>query len=223
MEVSLSQVLDRPLRRRQFFEEVIRDNLDLGPPDRVQLIFQRAVTRKTPGRFITRVMQEGVHPSLHIQDKKFHLKQYCKEGRVLRTEGIFNNPKDFDVNKGLRNLPYRQQLGRRINRPLLDVQRVSHNCGMSDESIEEVVQPSVTEDGQRAPGLKFGDPRVMALLLALTLFTNLIHGFGNRDLRLLMADLLETGPSPYTASRMSYDLKRLRLKDLIYRPTGTNK
>ncbi len=190
MEVSLTQVFDRPLRGRQFFEEVIRDNLDLGRPDRVRLIFERAVTKKTPGRFRTRVIQGGVHPSLHIEYKKFHLKQYFKEGRALRTEGTFNNPKDFGVNKGLRNLPYLQQLGRRINRRLLDVQRVSYNCGMSDESIEKVVQPSVTEDGQRAPGLKFGDPRVMALFLALTLFTNLVHGFRNRELRPFVADLL---------------------------------
>ena len=39
MEVSLTQIFDRPLRGREFFEEVIRDNLDLGRPDRVQLVF----------------------------------------------------------------------------------------------------------------------------------------------------------------------------------------
>jgi hypothetical protein len=38
------------------FEEIIPDNLDLGRPDRVQLIFDRVVTKKTPGEFRTRVM-----------------------------------------------------------------------------------------------------------------------------------------------------------------------
>jgi hypothetical protein len=223
VEVSLTQVFDRPLRGRQFFEEVIRDNLDLGRPDRVALVFDRKITKKTPGRFRTRVVYEGVHPSLHIEYKKFHLKQYFKEGRALRTEGTFNDPRDFGVNKGLRNLPYLQQLGRNINRRLLDVQRVSYNCGMSDESIQKVVQPSVTEDDQRAPGLKFGDPRVMALFLALTLFTNLVNGFRNRDLRTHVADLLETDTYSYAAARMTYDLKRLRLKGLIARPPGTNR
>ena len=51
MEVSLTQIFDRPLRGREFFEEIIRDNLDLGRPDRVQLIFDRVVTKKTPGNF----------------------------------------------------------------------------------------------------------------------------------------------------------------------------
>src|SRR5258708_9377719 len=41
MEVSLTQVFDNPVRGREFFEEVIRDNLDLGRPDRVQLLLHR--------------------------------------------------------------------------------------------------------------------------------------------------------------------------------------
>ena len=116
MEVSLTQIFDRPLRGREFFEEIIRDNLDLGRPDRVQLIFDRVVTKKTPGEFRTRVIQDGVHPSLHIDYKNFDLKQYFKERRGCRTEGTFRNPNDFGVNKGLSNLPYLQKIGREINR-----------------------------------------------------------------------------------------------------------
>ena len=190
MEVSLTQIFDRPLRGREFFEEIIRDNLDLGRPDRVQLIFDRVVTKKTPGEFRTRVIQDGVHPSLHINYKNFDLKQYFKEGRGCRTEGTFRNPNDFGVNKGLSNLPYLQKIGRQINRRLLEVERVSHNSGLSGDSIQRVVQPTVTEDGEKAPALKFGQPRVMALLLALTLFQHLIDGFRNRDLRQQVADLL---------------------------------
>jgi hypothetical protein len=98
MEVSLTQIFDRPLRGREFFEEIIRDNLDLGRPDRVQLVFDRVVTKKTPGQFRTRVVQDGVRPRLHIRYKNFDLKQYFKEGRGCRTEGTFRNPKDFEVN-----------------------------------------------------------------------------------------------------------------------------
>ena len=223
LEVSLTQIFDRPLRGREFFEEIIRDNLDLGRPDRVQLIFDRVVTKKTPGEFRTRVIQDGVHPSLHIDYKNFDLKQYFKEGRGCRTEGTFRNPKDFGVNKGLSNLPYLQKIGREINRRLLEVERVSHNSGLSGDSIQRVVQPTVTDDGERAPALKFGQPRVMALFLALTLFQHLIDGFHNRDLRALVVDLLGVTPNEYTASQMSYDLRRLRLKGLIFRPPKTNR
>jgi hypothetical protein len=54
MKVSLTQVFDRPVEGRKFFEEVIRDNLDLGRPDRVQLLFERRITKSTPGAFRTR-------------------------------------------------------------------------------------------------------------------------------------------------------------------------
>jgi hypothetical protein len=50
------------LRGREFFEEIIRDNLDLGRPDRVQLVFDRVVTKKTPGEFRTRVIQDACSP-----------------------------------------------------------------------------------------------------------------------------------------------------------------
>jgi hypothetical protein len=223
MEVSLTQIFDRPLRGREFFEEILRDNLDLGRPDRVQLIFDRVVTKKTPGQFRTRVIQDGVHPSLHINYKNFDLKQYFKEGRGCRTEGTFRNPKDFGVNKGLSNLPYLQKIGREINRRLLEVERVSHNSGLSGDSIQRVVQPTVTEDGEKAPALKFGQPRVMALFLALTLFHHLIDGFHNRDLRSLVVDLLGVTGKDYTASQMTYDLRRLRLKGLIFRPPKTHR
>ena len=223
MEVSLTQIFDRPLRGREFFEEVIRDNLDLGRPDRVQLIFDRVVTKKTPGEFRTRVIQDGVHPSLHIAYKNFDLKQYFKEGRGCRTEGTFRNPKDFGINKGLSNLPYLQKIGRGINRRLLEVERVSHNSGLSGDSIQRVVQPTVTEDGEKAPALKFGQPRVMALFMALTLFHHLIDGFHNRELRSLVVDLLGVPEDQYTASQMTYDLRRLRLKGLIFRPPKTHR
>jgi hypothetical protein len=223
MEVSLTQIFDRPLRGREFFEEVIRDNLDLGRPDRVQLIFDRVVTKKTPGQFRTRVIQDGVHPSLHINYKDFDLKQYFKEGRGCRTEGTFRNPKDFGINKGLANLPYLAKIGRQINRRLLEVERVSHNSGLSGDSIQRVVQPTVTEDGKKSPGLKFGQPRVMALFLALTLFHHLIDGFCNADLRSHVADLLGMDTAQYTSNQLTYDLRRLRLKGLIYRPPGRNR
>ena len=44
-EFSLTQVLDRPISGRVFFEHVIRDNLDVGRPDQVSLIFDRRIHR----------------------------------------------------------------------------------------------------------------------------------------------------------------------------------
>ena len=74
-EFALTQVLDRPVAGRIFFEQVIRENLDIGRPGQVQLIFDRRVNRRTPGRFRTRVITEGVTPSLHVDYKRSRIKQ----------------------------------------------------------------------------------------------------------------------------------------------------
>src|SRR5207237_2279118 len=45
LEVSLTQVFDRPVQGRHFFEAVIRENLDLGRTDCVRLLFSFRITR----------------------------------------------------------------------------------------------------------------------------------------------------------------------------------
>ena len=50
-EFALTQVLDQPVTGRVFFEEVIRENLDIGRPSQVSLVFDRKVSRRTPGKF----------------------------------------------------------------------------------------------------------------------------------------------------------------------------
>ncbi|MFN7924872.1 MAG: hypothetical protein U0Q16_32535 [Bryobacteraceae bacterium] len=82
MEVSLTQIFDRPLRGREFFEEIIRDNLDLGRPDRVQLIFDRAVTKKTPGEFRTRVIQDGSTPACTSTTRTLTRSSISKRGEA---------------------------------------------------------------------------------------------------------------------------------------------
>ncbi len=220
MEVSRTQVFTRPVRGREFFEQVLRENLDLGRPDRVQLIFGRRVYRNTPSQFRTQVIQTGVQPTLHVTYKHSGVKQYFKENQALRTETTINNPHDFGVNKGLNNWTYLRQLGLAINRRLLETEQVSQDCLLSSESFERVSQPTTTETGQRAPGLRFGQPRVMALFAALSRFAPSLNGFRHADVREVVPTLLGMAPSAYTASQMSYDLRRLRLKGLIARIEG---
>ena len=221
-EFSLTQVLDRPLSGRVFFEEVIRDNLDLGRPDQVSLIFDRRVNRRTPGRFRTRVITEGVTPSLHVDYKHAKIKQYHKLGHALRTETTINDTRDFGVGRRLHNLPALREIGFSANRRLLDVQRTSSDCHIGEEAFAQVCAP-VMVDGQRGPALRFGDPRVQALLAALVVFRLLPRGFSNRDLRSHLAPLLGLDPSAMTAGRMTYDLRRLRLHGIIERGLHTNR
>ena len=223
MEVSRTQVFTRPLRGREFFEQVIRENLDLGRPDRVQLVFGRRVYRNTPSRFCTRVIQDGVQPNLHLTYKHSGVKQYFKENRAVRTETTINNPLDFDVRKDLSNWMYLRELGSKINQRLLETERVSQDCLLSAESFARVSEPTTTDTGQRAPGLRFGQPRVMALFAALSRFALALNGFSHADVRETVLALLNVSPEAYTTSQMSYDLRRLRLKGLIVRIKNTHR
>jgi hypothetical protein len=221
-EFSLTQVLDRPLTGRVFFEEVIRENLDIGRPDQVQFIFGRRVTKRTPGRFRTRVLTEGVTPSLHVDYKKSRIKQYHKEGRALRTETTINDTRDFNIGKRLKNLPALREVGFQANRRLLDVQRISHDCAVGEDVFRQVTRP-VEVNGQRASAMRYGDACVLALLSALLVFRLLPRGFSNRELKEHLAPLLGEDPGTLTQGRMTYQLRRLRLHGLIERREGTHR
>ncbi len=221
-EFSLTQVLDRPLSGRIFFEEVIRENLDLGRPDQVQLIFNRRVSKRTPGRFRTRVLTEGVTPSLHVDYKNTRIKQYHKEGRALRTETTINNTRDFGIGKRLENLPALREIGFQANRRLLHVQRTSHDCTIGEDAFQQVNKPVVV-NGQRASALRFGDLAVQALLSALLVFRLLPRGFSNRELRDHWAPLLGKEAQTMTQGQMSYQLRRLRLHGIIERVPLTHR
>lgn len=221
-EFALTQVLDRPLKGREFFEQVIRENLDLGRPDKVQLIFDRRVTRRTPGQFRTRVLTQGVQPTLHVDYKNSKIKQYHKENQALRTETTINNTYDFQIGRLLKNLDALRQIGFKANRRLLQVQRLSHDCLIGAEQFEQLSHPLQVGE-QRASALRFGDQRVIALMQSLCQFTLNPQGMRHRNLRPAVAQLLGLTPEQYTQGKMTYDLRRLRLHGLIERVTGTHR
>jgi hypothetical protein len=223
-EFSLTQVWERGVHGRCFFEEVIRENIDLGRPEQVQLIFDRKMQRKTAtdGRCRTRILTEGVTPSLHVYYKNTHLKQYHKEGRALRTETTINNTYDFGVGRRLRNLPKLREIGFAANRRVLEVEKLTHDCHLGTQAFQKLQQPIQVED-QRASALRFGDPRVQALLAVLVLFCLQPEGFTNKQLRPLIARFLGLAESDITPGRMTYDLRRLRLHGLIERTCGTQR
>jgi hypothetical protein len=224
LEASLTQIFDHPVQGRHFFEALIRDNLELGRPDRVSLLFprRRPISAQTPPPrygYRSRVITDGVQPSLHVEYKSSHVKQYFKDQRGLRTETTINNPMDFEIRKAVTNLPHLRDIGDAVNRKLLEAERVSHHCVLSQDALDRLQRPT-HETGQRAPALRFGDPRVMALCQAITAFLHLPRGFRNRDLRRQVEALLGR---PYSSSQMTYDLRRLRLKGLIHRIPGTHR
>lgn len=223
MEVSRTQVFADPEQGWALVEALIRDNLDLGRPDRVSLIFARKVTQRTPGEFHTRVLREGVQPNIRIHYKHSALKQYLKDGRALRTEMMFNNTQDFRLARRLANFSTLFELGCQFNRQLLEQERLSQDCFVPLQELRQLSQSTLAEEGQRASALRFGDQRTMALFAALACQAYIPAEIGNRSLRTRVAQLLAVPPDAYTSAQMSYDLRRLRLKGLLQRVDHTQR
>jgi hypothetical protein len=226
-EFSLTQIWDQAVSGRCFFDEVIRENIDLGRPEQVQLIFSRKLKKSTvaDGRCRTRIINEGVIPSLHIYYKNTHSKQYHKAAKRragLRTETTINNAYDFGVGRRLCNLPALRQIGFGANRRILELEKLTHDCSIGQQSFQQLQQPADIE-GQRVSALRFGDPRVQALFAVLVIFSLQPQGFRNRELRPLLAQALGLNNQQITQGKMSYDLRRLRLHGLIQRIAGTHR
>ena len=224
VETSRTIVFDAPRRARSFFEALVVDNLDIGRPDHVELIFtghprRRGRPPKQEPTYKTRIdTRDTIGVTVNADYKHSRIKHYLKDGRALRIETVINNPGDLICKRRLEHLDELQAKARAVNTRLLDTERVGQGCVLASPAFERVAQSTLTQDGRRSPALRFGDPRVMALLGALCIGLNAL-GFTNRSLRAQVSQLLGVA---YSVNQMSYDLARLRLNGLIQRHPGTN-
>jgi hypothetical protein len=225
VEVSRTIVFDAPRRARWFFEALIGDNLDIGRPENVEIIFGRQIRRNTAGTFRTAIDRPVIGPDaggviLNVFYKHSRIKQYLKEGRALRIEAVINAPRDLGCNARLPNLAELQDKARAVCRRILEAERAGQATVLASPAFERIAHPSADADGRRTPALRFGDPRVTALAGALCATLTAAAGITNKSLRALMTGMLH---APYTPGQMTYDLRRLRLAGLIRRIEHTNK
>jgi hypothetical protein len=218
VEVSRTLVLDAPRRARALIEALVADNIGIGRPAAITVLFARRVQRNTQSLFRTRVFTQGTQVRIDFTYKHCRVKLYLKEGLALRIETVVNDPGDLDLLKGLAHLPQVQRTARQINARALTMLRVGQSCAIENALFAGVSRPYV-RDGQRTGALRFGDVRVMALAGALCRTVHAVAGFNNRSLRALVGELLGT---TYTSAQMTYDLRRLRLHGLIARVPDSN-
>jgi hypothetical protein len=219
VEVSRTLVFDAPRQARAFFEALIADNLDLGRPENVELLFKRSPRGRKPkdqagGVFKTAIDRNNQGVTINAFWRHSRVKQYLKDGRALRVETVVNSPDDLGCHRRLPNLPELQARARAVNTRLLHTERAGQGCVFDSPAFARISQPTLTGDGRRAPGLRFGDPRVMALAGALANMLCTVTGITNKSLRALMTGLLG---APYSMNQASYDLARLSRNGLITR------
>ena len=114
-------------------------------------------------------------------------------------------------------MPALRQIGFQANRRLLEIQTITHDSILAEETFQQLNSPRIVQD-QRASALRFADPMVQAIWNALLLFDLLPAGFSNHELRSNLAALLGQPVEQFTQGRMTYQLRRLRLHGLIERP-----
>jgi hypothetical protein len=221
VEVSRTIVFDAPRHARGFFEALIVDNLDLGRPHNVEIIFGRRVRRDTIGTFRTAIdRRDNGGVLVNVFYRRSRIKQYLKDGRAMRIETVINTPRDLGCHARLANLDDLQAKARACNQRILQAERVGQGCVLVSPAFERIAHPTVDAAGRRTPALRFGDPRVMALTGALCQTLLAATGFTNTSLRAVIAGLLG---SDYRPRQMTYDLRRLRLAGLIRRLPRSNR
>lgn len=218
VEVSRTLVFDAPRHTRAFFEALLVDNLDVGRPEEMAIVFGRKVRTAPAEGYRTRLLPHGDQVTLNAYFRHSRVKSYLKQGRAFRIETVVNDPGDLGVARRLEHLDEISVRGRDVNRRMVDTFTVGQGCVLASPAFERVARPTLV-DGRRAPALRFGDPRVMALAGALCACVHAVGGFTNRSLRAHVAALLGTD---YTQAQMSYDLRRLRMKGLIRRLEHSN-
>jgi hypothetical protein len=218
-EISRTLVFDDPRRARSFFEALVADNIAIGRPEQVSIVFARQLRKTNKGPFATRVFTAGTDVRIDFRYKHCRIKQYLKDGRALRVETVINNPSDLDIGRRLEHLPELVAKARQVNHRLLIIERAGQSCAIGVALFERLHLP-YDREGQRTGALRFGDTRAMALAGALCHQLHAVAGFTNKTLRALVAAHL--GHDNYSASRMSYDLRRLRLHGLIQRLPRSN-
>src|SRR6266851_2186234 len=195
VETSRTLVFDEDVHARAFFEALLCENMDLGRPENVGLLFRRGQRRGGPaappagGGFRTAIDRYCHMVTLNVSCKNSRVKQYLKDGVALRIETVVNSPDDLGCRRMLSNLPELQAKARAINDRLLHTETAGKGMVLVSPVIERITRPTVT-------------------------------GITNRSLRALMTGLLHR---PYSMNQASYDLARLARNGLITRVPGRNR
>ena len=216
-EISRTLVFDAPRHARSFFEALAADNIGIGRPEEISLVFARQA-KSASDRFGTRIVSRGTEVRIDFRYKHSRIKQYLKDGRALRVETVINNPSDLGVPRRLHHLPDVIAKARRVNQRLLMIEQAGQSCAIGSALFERIHLP-YNREGQRTGALRFGDSRAMALAGALCHVLEGLTGLTNKTLRGLVAQHLGRD---YNQGQMSYDLRRLRLHGLIQRLPRSN-
>ena len=130
----------------------MRETLDLGRPDHLQLIFDRRVTGATPSRYRTRAIPTGSSRRCTSTTSTRASSSTTMGGRLpAYRDGVSTTPTTSASADGCATSRIRRRSALPPTGTLLRAQRVSHNYLVGAEAFDDLHRPRAV-DGQRAFG-----------------------------------------------------------------------
>ncbi|MGH3875297.1 MAG: hypothetical protein ACRDSR_28020 [Pseudonocardiaceae bacterium] len=120
VEVSRTIVFTAPRHARGFFEALCADNLDIGRPEEMQIIFGRRTGTPPVGGYRSRLLRSGDEVTLNAHFRHSRVKSYLKCGRAIRIETVINDTGDLGLLRGLEHLAQLSVKARDVNRRMVD-------------------------------------------------------------------------------------------------------
>jgi hypothetical protein len=205
-------------------ERLLDLNRSIGRPDRLSTIFGHRITKAYRGGLKTQIADHHLgNPVIRSEYKDSSVKQYVRDHLLLRNESTSYNTLDLGVGKSIRNLPQLRGVMRGINDRYLAIQQDVLDTYVDRGQLARLREPTITPSGRRTPGLKLDDPRLLAVMQALTCFVHLSRGgrFRTKDLHQRAAETLGLTTTTYRLGQLRYDLAKLRAKSLVVKVPKT--
>jgi hypothetical protein len=147
---------------------------------------------------------------------KLTLKMYSKGERVLRIEAIVHNARELKIGRKLEK--FAEMVGRlqvMLERFLQVVRCVDVAC-LDDRTWEDLPRPSQVGKA-RVAGVDMNQPRSRAVLQAVLALAVLPQRWGSAAVAAKVCEIMGWSTTRYQSRHASYDLKKLRGKNLIHK------
>ena len=224
VEYCTNLIFERRAALDRLQERLLDLNRTIGSPDKMAVIFGRRITKCTDAGLKTQILDHDLgNPVIRSEYKSSSIKQYVRDHLILRTEATSYHTPDLGVRKNVDHLSELQQKMAASTERYLDLQQDVLETFVDRGQLERLRQATLSPSGRRTPGLKLDDPRLLAVLQALTCFAYLAGTgcFRTSDLHRPAAEALGKTTDTYTLAQLRYDLSKLRAKGLVERVTGT--
>lgn len=200
-------------------QRLLDANRTIGQPNKLTIIFGRKITRYHSGKLQTVIEDLNLpNPVIRSHYKKGFIKQYVRDGRILRTEPATNNVyEDYGIGKAVENLSdLRKRLCSIIDN-YFDVQQDILETFVDRGQFVRLSQPTVLDNGKRVPGLKPDHQRQLAVMRALLRFDHIAAGgtFSTAEIHSHTAAALGRRIEEFNLSSLRYELSKLRAKSLV--------